>query len=150
MRMSAETMFRRLMGQGQDDTLGGRIWRARDAVDLTQDALARQLGLADAVVASWEADRAEPQTNSLFRLAGVLGVSPAWLIAGIGAGPDVPEAEMDGADDAPEATPSSPDSVERLQRDLERLKRQHAAMGATIHRIEATLSRLNADRSRLS
>lgn len=31
---------------------------------------------------NWECDRAEPRPSKLVTLAGVLGVSPAWLIGG--------------------------------------------------------------------
>ncbi|WP_244616050.1 helix-turn-helix domain-containing protein [Rhizobium sp. RU20A] len=143
--MSAETMFRRLASQGQDDTLGGRIWRARDALQLTQEDLACHLGLPDATVASWEGDRDEPQSKSLFQLAGVLGVSPAWLIAGIGAGPDegdceVPERMQGGTAGGP--------SLSTLQRELERLRRQHATTAAAIERLEATLAQIGAGKTR--
>ncbi|WP_377288784.1 helix-turn-helix domain-containing protein [Rhizobium sp. SG2393] len=144
MRMSAETMLGRLKARGQDDTLGGRIWRARDAVDLSQDALAERMGLPEPLIASWEADRDEPQTRSLFQLAGVLGVSPAWLIAGVGMGPDVPDADISDPD---HEAYSEAAAIPALKRDLERLKRQHAALGAAIRVMEERLARLDAPRS---
>jgi len=70
-----------------DDTLGGRIVQAREAAGLTSNEVAAQLGVAAKTMANWENDRAEPRSNKLSTLAGVLGVSPTWLLAGRGAAP---------------------------------------------------------------
>ncbi len=70
-----------------DDTLGGRIVQAREAVGLTSKEVAARLGVAAKTMANWENDRAEPRSNKLNTLAGVLGVSPTWLLAGRGAAP---------------------------------------------------------------
>jgi transcriptional regulator with XRE-family HTH domain len=70
-----------------DDTLGGRIVHAREAAGLTTGELAARLGVAAKTVANWESDRAEPRANKLSMLAGLLAVSPTWLLAGRGAAP---------------------------------------------------------------
>ncbi|WP_374729269.1 helix-turn-helix domain-containing protein [Roseitalea porphyridii] len=70
-----------------DDTLGGRIVSAREAAGLTTAQLARRLGVKSATLQNWETDRAEPRSNKLFMLAGLLNVSPTWLINGLGAAP---------------------------------------------------------------
>jgi transcriptional regulator with XRE-family HTH domain len=70
-----------------DDTLGGRIVQAREAAGLTSNEVAAQLGVAAKTMANWENDRAEPRSNKLSTLAGVLAVSPTWLLAGRGAAP---------------------------------------------------------------
>jgi transcriptional regulator with XRE-family HTH domain len=70
-----------------EDTLGGRIFHAREAAGLTTKELAERLGVAAKTVANWESDRAEPRSNKLSMLAGLLGVSPTWLLAGRGAAP---------------------------------------------------------------
>ncbi|WP_026381263.1 helix-turn-helix domain-containing protein [Afifella pfennigii] len=69
------------------DTLGGRIVRARDALGLSTAQLARRLGVKTATLAQWENDRAEPRSNRLRNLAGILGVSPIWLLVGKGEAP---------------------------------------------------------------
>ena len=69
------------------DTLGGRISRARDALNLTTSQLARRLGVKSETVAAWESDRSEPRANRLTMLAGVMGVSPTWLLSGVGDAP---------------------------------------------------------------
>lgn len=70
-----------------DDTLGGRIVSARETAGLTTAQLARRLGVKSATLQNWETDRAEPRSNKLFMLAGLLNVSPTWLINGLGAAP---------------------------------------------------------------
>ncbi|MCF3639761.1 helix-turn-helix domain-containing protein [Rhizobium sp. TRM95111] len=114
------------------DTLGGRIWHARDALGLSIEALAARLGVPEETVADWERDHAEPRTNALFRLAGVLSVSPSWLIAGIGEAPN---------------EPLSGDDLHPLFRELERVKRLHQQTGAALAALEQELARHVARRT---
>jgi len=72
------------------DTLGGRITRARDLATLTLEDAASHIGVTDETLAEWESDRSEPRANKIMTLAGVLGVSPAWLISGAGDAPQAP------------------------------------------------------------
>ncbi|MDQ0324864.1 transcriptional regulator with XRE-family HTH domain [Rhodopseudomonas julia] len=69
------------------DTLGGRIVRAREAIGLSTAQLARRLGVKTSTLSQWENDRAEPRANRLNMLAGILGVSPMWLLIGRGVAP---------------------------------------------------------------
>jgi transcriptional regulator with XRE-family HTH domain len=69
------------------DTLGGRIVYAREAEELTTSQLARRLGVKTATLHGWETDRAEPRPNHLLRMAGMLNVSPTWLLTGAGESP---------------------------------------------------------------
>jgi transcriptional regulator with XRE-family HTH domain len=71
----------------EDDTLGGRIWRAREATGMNEIEFARAMGIKKETVVAWENDRSEPRANRLLTMAGVLGVSPAWLLHGIGMAP---------------------------------------------------------------
>ena len=71
----------------QDDTLGGRLVRAREAQDLTPTQFARRLGIKTATLEAWESDRSEPRSNKLLMLAGMLNVSPTWLLTGAGESP---------------------------------------------------------------
>jgi transcriptional regulator with XRE-family HTH domain len=114
-------------GRADGDTLGGRIWRARDALGLSLDALASRMGLPEETVSDWERDHAEPRTNALFMLAGVLSVSPSWLIAGIG--------------EAPEDT-TNEDSLHPLQKQLQQVRRLHEQTGEAIAVLEAEIARL--------
>jgi len=69
------------------DTLGGRIVTAREAQNLTTSQLARRLGISSSTMRDWETDRSEPRSNRLITLAGVLNVSPSWLLMGMGERP---------------------------------------------------------------
>ncbi len=72
---------------GAADTLGGRIVHAREAQELTTSQLARRLGIKTETLHDWETDRAEPRSNRLLILAGLLSVSPTWLLTGAGEAP---------------------------------------------------------------
>ena len=72
---------------GSADTLGGRIVYAREAQDLTTSQLARRLGIKTETLQGWETDRSEPRSNRLLTLAGMLSVSPTWLLTGVGEAP---------------------------------------------------------------
>lgn len=73
--------------QPDNDTLGGRLSRAREAANYTEARFARTLGIKKQTLLSWETDRSEPRANRLIMIAGLLGVSPAWLLHGIGESP---------------------------------------------------------------
>lgn len=112
------------------DTLGGRIWHARDALDMSLAELAARLGLPEDTVGSWERDHAEPRTSALYMLAGVLGVSPSWLIAGIGDAPS-PNDEL----------------AKPLLEQLNQIRMLHEQTGRAIEALEAEIASL-AMRSR--
>ena len=67
-------------------TFGDRITGAREAVGLSQEDLARRLGVRLKTVRAWEDDLAEPRANKLQMLAGLLNVSIRWLLTGEGDG----------------------------------------------------------------
>jgi len=127
MRLSTETMIARLRDTSDGDTLGGRIWRARDAANLSTKDLADQLGVRAETVSAWERDRAEPRTNRLFLLAGVLGVTPAWLIAGLGKAPD---------------SDTRDDERDSLREQLALVKKLHEQTGKAIAALEMELNRV--------
>jgi len=81
---------------GAADTLGGRIVYAREAQELTTSQLARRMGIKTETLHDWETDRAEPRSNRLLTLAGMLNVSPTWLLTGAGESPvdSLTETEM--------------------------------------------------------
>ena len=112
------------------DTLGGRIWRARDALDMSLGEIATRLGLPEETVADWERDHTEPRTQALFMLAGVLGVSPSWLIAGVG------EAPPEGGESEASSHP--------LTEQLRQLRQLHEQTGLAIAALEAEIERLAA------
>ncbi len=81
-------------------TFGDRIAVARDSIGMTQQQLARRLGIKLQTLRNWEEDRSEPRANKLQMLAGMLNVSIIWLMSGAGEGPATGLAEdVDGESD---------------------------------------------------
>lgn len=110
----------------RERTMGGRIAQARDSLNLTTAQLARRMGVKTATMAQWEGDRSEPRANRLVTLAGVLNVSPAWLLMGRG---EAPTADSDTAllhmtrNELAHLRDEAHSLVERAERALDRLDR---------------------------
>ncbi len=111
-----------------DYTLGERICKARDVVGLSTAQLARRLGIKTATLQSWESDRSEPRSNKLVLLAGVLNVSPTWLLVGRGTPPIT------------EAAPAS--DIDNVRAALDRLQRHAQALTDEIAVLQERLSEL--------
>jgi len=113
--------------RNDSDTLGGRLWRARDALGLSIEIIAARLGLPEETVTGWERDRSEPDSRALSMLAGLLAVSPAWLVAGVGTAPAVP------MDDNP---------VEQLMHQLGEVRQLFDRTGKALAALETEVARL--------
>jgi transcriptional regulator with XRE-family HTH domain len=110
--------------EDRGDTLGGRIVTAREAQSLSTAQLARRLGISTATMHDWEADRAEPRSNRLITLAGVLNVSPSWLLTGLG------ERPMDSL---------SGTELEHLRHNIERIRDQASVIVSELEELEERL-----------
>jgi len=108
------------------DTMGGRLSRARDAIGLSTAQLARRLGVQTATIQAWETDRSQPRANRLSMLAGVLNISPSWLLYGVGTAP---------------VEDTRSDMVRALESQLERLKQLQEETAEIIGQMEADLQR---------
>jgi transcriptional regulator with XRE-family HTH domain len=117
--MPSRKVFPR-MTDSSDDTLGGRLSAARDASGLSLADVANRIGVKRDNLLAWEADRAEPSPSNLIDLAGILGVSPMWLMTGLGSGP------IEETGDMP---------LEALKLDLQRLTDAHLECGRLIEKI---------------
>ena len=71
----------------ENATFGDRIYAAREAVGLSQSALASRLGVNLKTVKKWEEDITEPRANKLRMVSGLLNISITWLLIGEGIGP---------------------------------------------------------------
>jgi transcriptional regulator with XRE-family HTH domain len=111
--------------------MGGRLSRARDAIGLSTAQLARRLGVQTGTIQAWESDRSQPRANRLSMLAGVLNVSPSWLLHGVGTAP---------------AEDTRSEMVRSLESQLERLKRLQEETTEIIGQIEVDLQRYAVDR----
>lgn len=64
------------------ETIGNRIAKYRKGKNLTQEALAEQLGVSAQAVSKWENDLSCPDISLLPRLCAVLGVTTDQLLTG--------------------------------------------------------------------
>lgn len=110
----------------ENSTFGDRLAAARDAAGLTQTDLARRTGVRLNSIRSWENDQSEPRANTLQRVAGILGVSIMWLLAGEGEGVSTPE--IGPAED-----------MRELLLELRALRNDHARIGERMGRLEKRL-----------
>lgn len=62
--------------------MGDRIRRAREARDISQSDLAKQLGVEQSHVWKWENDRRVPRLRTLARMAQILNVSIDHIVLG--------------------------------------------------------------------
>lgn len=126
--MSARKTFAR-MTDSSDDTLGGRLSTARDSAGLALADVANRIGVRKESLLSWEADRAEPRSAKLVDLAGILGVSPMWLLTGLGSGPLVESTDL---------------PLEALRLQVQRLTAAHQECGRLIADISRQIDRYEA------
>ena len=65
-----------------NETIGSRIARLRKAKNMTQEALAEQMGVSSQAVSKWENDLSCPDIAALPKLGQVLGVTSDELLTG--------------------------------------------------------------------
>lgn len=71
-----------------DESFPKRVAIARSAIGLTQDELAKKVGIVRRQIAAYEGGEARPREKALVNLAAALGTSVSWLTSGKGDGPD--------------------------------------------------------------
>ncbi|MBO6813546.1 MAG: helix-turn-helix transcriptional regulator [Rhizobiaceae bacterium] len=111
------------------DTLGGRISRAREALGMETAETAEKIGVTLETYENWESDRDEPRANKLTMIAGVLSVSPSWLLHGIGESPTFENVQ---------------EEISSFRQQLDRLREQHETTGNMIDVLAQSLDRLQA------
>ncbi|MGV3346420.1 LexA family protein [Enterobacteriaceae bacterium LUAb1] len=72
-----------------DDSFSKRVAIARNAAGLTQDELAKKVGVVRRQIAAYEGAEARPRSKALENLAAALGTTSEWLASGSGQGPDI-------------------------------------------------------------
>jgi len=114
-------------------TFGDRVAAARQAAGLSQEAMAKRLGIKFATMVRWEDDLAEPRANRLSMMAGLLGVSISWLLTGIGDGVDNPDAEATDQD------------MRELLTELRSLRADLTAKAESVGRLEKRLRKMTLE-----
>lgn len=109
------------------DNVGERIRQAREAAGLSTAQLARRLGVRTHTLSSWESGRAEPRANRLVMMAGVLNVSPTWLLMGQG-----------------QAPADSPDDIALVMGELSQLRVMQERTAQIIERLGGHVAMLEA------
>lgn len=71
-----------------DNSFPSRVAIARAAIGLTQDELAKKVGVVRRQIAAYEGGEARPREKALINLAAALGTTTAWLTSGKGEGPN--------------------------------------------------------------
>ncbi|MDE9467419.1 helix-turn-helix domain-containing protein [Xenorhabdus bovienii] len=66
-----------------------RIAMARQALNLTQEELAKKVGVVRRQIAAYEGGESKPREKVLYNLAAALGTSSEWLTSGKGTAPDL-------------------------------------------------------------
>lgn len=82
--------------------LSNRITKKRLALGITQQDLARSVGVTSHTLSNWENGRRVPQNLNLKRLAKELGVDPEWLTGNAKAPEQITEIELPTLPDEPD------------------------------------------------
>jgi transcriptional regulator with XRE-family HTH domain len=107
----------------QNTTLGGRMFHAREVSGMTVAQVINRLGVRKATYMAWEADRSEPRANKLVALAGILNLSPTYLLSGLGSASPQP--------------PKNQEIIEDLRLDIEQLEQTLKAANKLLNRVKA-------------
>lgn len=113
-------------------TFGDRLEGAREAAGMTQEALARRLGVRLTTLQAWEGDAADPRANRLQMLAGMLNVSLMWLLTGEGDGLTGPQ------------TMRAPLTGTAILTEVRALRAGLSGLDGRLERLEASLSAQDA------
>ncbi len=115
-------------------TFGDRLAGAREAAGLSQEQLAKRLGVRLTSIQPWEDDASGPRANRLQMMAGMLNVSIRWLLTGEGEGVEGPGQPGTLTDDAQTAL-----------KDLGRMRAQMLALATEMGQMEKRLRHLLRD-----
>ena len=102
-------------------TFGDRLVAAREKANLSQQDLAKRLGVKNSTIKSWENDNSEPRANRLSMLAGLLNVSITWLISAEGSGVEAPEKSDEMSNDLLDALKELTALLVNLLKNIDRI-----------------------------
>lgn len=112
---------------GVDEPVGARLRVARERAGMSQEELARHLGVEIDSLRAWESGARTPRANRVVTLAGLLGVSITWL--------------LEGREDEHMASGSVP-TLGAVRSQVESLRRQLHDAGEALRAIDEALAAL--------
>ena len=101
---------------------------ARETSGLSVDQVVKRLGVRATTYEAWEADRSEPRANKLVALAGILNISPPYLLSGLGKQPSklgLPERQ-----------------IRQLTAQIEQLEQNLKTATVSLRRIKSVLTKM--------
>ena len=101
---------------------------ARETSGLSVDQVVKRLGVRATTYEAWEADRSEPRANKLVALAGILNISPPYLLSGLGKQPSksgLPERQ-----------------IRQLTAQIEKLEQNLKTATASLRKIKSVLAKM--------
>ena len=104
-------------------TIDEKIAKARREKRLTQEELADRLGVSRQAVSKWESGAAQPETDKLARLSGLLGVSCDYLLC------DDAEEEQENASGRPKQEAEAAGQTLMEEKDARSLYRRPLTSG---------------------
>ena len=111
-------------------TFGDRLAGAREQAGMTQEALAKRLGVKLKTLQAWENDLSEPRANKLSMMSGMLNVSLLWILSGEG--------------QSPEATGTAAELPAELNEMLDEIKDVRAQLALSAERLDCLEKGLRA------
>lgn len=106
--------------------IGEKIAQARREKRLTQEELADRLGVSRQAVSKWESGAAQPETDKLARLSGLLGVSCDYLLC------DDAEEEQENASGRPKQEAEAAGQTLMEEKDARCLHRRRPLTGGGV------------------
>ena len=100
----------------------------RETSGLSVDQVVKRLGVRATTYEAWEADRSEPRANKLVALAGILNISPPYLLSGLGKQPSklgLPERQ-----------------IRQLTAQIEQLEQNLKTATVSLRRIKSVLAKM--------
>ena len=101
---------------------------ARETSGLSVDQVVKRLGVRATTYEAWESDRSEPRANKLVALAGILNISPSYLLSGLGKQPSqlgLPERQ-----------------IRQLTAQIEQLEQNLKTATVSLRRIKSVLAKM--------
>jgi transcriptional regulator with XRE-family HTH domain len=83
-------------------TVGGRIRSAREQANMTQQDIAKIMGLSRSAVAQWETGVTSPSVQRTYDIAKLIGTTPQWIAFGISDKARIEYVERPGSAKVPE------------------------------------------------